>query len=339
MSRSATSTASCRRATSARCKNEILEWRLDKSAAINGARGRRDVARLTSRVRRGPRLHVAGGAAMFSPAASLFSLPRQQDGFRKLTANWHGTSTSGRCTRTSSPTVQGREPPVHVRRRLHPAARPETDCIKRAALRLPHEVCARQRLSPPQGETRAGARQKLRRSPLSAESAMLYETRQPRAKLSLYPTCGIGHRSHRRVLPPNRAITPTDDDRRRGVEFRQRIAPWASTHGSTRRSTSSRSPAPQALRRARHRHPRATCCTATWHLLPGLNTDSRHNAYVLRLGKRRACPACAAAAQANRSRRSPRDARGPDHANTSCRNSSSRPRGSPAPPSTPPDRP
>jgi Xaa-Pro aminopeptidase len=278
----------------ARLQNEILEWRLDN---ILPAVMRREGVEMWLVVNfeydEDPVYMSLVAQPMFSARRlSILLFHDSKDGFRKLTANWHGTSTSGPMytniftDRSRGANHQFTAVADYIRKHD-----PKTIGINYAPHVGYHDEFAHGNgLSAfHKAKLEQALEKKYVDRLVSAEKVAMgwYETRSPR-ELSLYRhLAGIGHDLIAEFFS-NRAITPdvtTTDD----VEWwiRQRITAlgldtWFHPSIDIKRSPADRKRYGErdtVIRRGDLLH----CDVGISYL--GLNTDMQHNAYVLRLGE------------------------------------------------------
>jgi Xaa-Pro aminopeptidase len=278
----------------ARLQNEILEWRLDNILpAIMRREGLEMWLVVNFEYDEDPVYLSLVAQPMFSARRlSILLFHDSKEGFRKLTANWHGTSTSGPMyTNIFTDRSKGANHQFTVAADYIRKHDPKTIGINYAPHFDYHDEFAHGNgLS---AFHKAKLEQALDRKYVdrlvSAEKVAIgwYETRSPR-ELSLYRhLAGIGHDLIAEFFS-NRAITPdvtTADD----VEWwiRQRITAlgldtWFHPSIDIKRSPEDRKRYGErdtVIRRGDLLH----CDVGISYL--GLTTDMQHNAYVLRLGE------------------------------------------------------
>jgi Xaa-Pro aminopeptidase len=278
----------------ARLQNEILEWRLDNVLpAIMRREGVEMWLVVNFEYDEDPVYMSLVAQPMFSARRlSILIFHDSKDGFRKLTANWHGTSTSGPMyTNIFSDRSKGANHQFTVVADYIRQHDPKTIGINYAPHFDYHDEFAHGNgLS---AFHKAKIEQALDRKyvdrlvPAEKVAMGWYETRGPR-ELSLYRhLAGITHDLIAEFFS-NRAITPdvtTADD----VEWwiRQRInalglETWFHPSVDIKRSPADRKlygERDSVIRRGDLLH----CDVGITYL--GLNTDMQHNAYVLRPGE------------------------------------------------------
>ena len=278
----------------ARVQNEMLEWRLDNILpAIMRREGLEMWLVVNFEYDEDPVYMSLVAQPMFSARRlSILIFHDSRDGFRKLTANWHGTSTSGPMyTNLFTDRSKGANHQFTVVADYIRKHDPKTIGINYAPHFEYHDEFAHGNgLS---AFHKAKLEQALDKTYVdrlvSAEKVAIgwYETRSPR-ELSLYRhLAGIGHDLIAEFFS-NRVITPdvtTADD----VEWwiRQRITAlgldtWFHPSIDIKRSPEDRKRYGErdtVIRRGDLLH----CDVGISYL--GLTTDMQHNAYVLRLGE------------------------------------------------------
>ncbi|MCU0252676.1 MAG: aminopeptidase P family protein [Vicinamibacterales bacterium] len=278
----------------ARVQNEILEWRLDNILpAIMRREGLEMWLVVTFEYAEDPVYMTLVSQPMFSARRlSILLFHDSKDGFRKLTANWHGASTSGPMykniftDRSKGANHQFTVVADYIRQHD-----PKTIGINYAPHFDYHDEFAHGNgLS---AFHKAKLEQALDRKYVdrlvSAEQVAMgwYETRSPR-ELSLYRhLAGIGHDLIAEFFS-NRVITPdvtTADDVRWWIRDRINglgLDTWFHPSIDITRSPADRKrygEGDRVIRRGDLLH----CDVGITYL--GLNTDMQHNAYVLRLGE------------------------------------------------------
>jgi Xaa-Pro aminopeptidase len=278
----------------ARLQNEILEWRLDNILpAIMRREGVEMWLVVNFEYDEDPVYMSLVAQPMFSARRlSILLFHDSKEGFRKLTANWHGTSTSGPMyTNIFTDRSKGANHQFTVVADYIRQHDPKTIGINYAPHFDYHDEFAHGNgLSAfHKAKLEQALDKKYVDRLVSAEKVAMgwYETRSPR-ELSLYRhLAGIGHDLIAEFFS-NRAITPdvtTADD----VEWwvRQRITAlgldtWFHPSIDIKRSPADRKRYGErdtVIRRGDLLH----CDVGISYL--GLTTDMQHNAYVLRLGE------------------------------------------------------
>jgi Xaa-Pro aminopeptidase len=278
----------------ARVQNEILEWRLDNILpAVMRREGLEMWLVVNFEYDEDPVYMSLVAQPMFSARRlSILLFHDSKDGFRKLTANWHGTSTSGPMyTNIFTDRSKGANHQFTVVADYVRQHDPQTIGINYAPHFDYHDEFAHGNgLSAfHKAKLEQALDKKYVDRLVSAEKVAIgwYETRSPR-ELSLYRhLAGIGHDLVAEFFS-NRAITPdvtTADD----VEWwiRQRITSlgldtWFHPSIDIKRSPADRrryGERDTVIRRGDLLH----CDVGISYL--GLTTDMQHNAYVLRLGE------------------------------------------------------
>jgi Xaa-Pro aminopeptidase len=278
----------------ARVQNEILEWRLDNILpAVMRREGLEMWLVVNFEYAEDPVYMTLVSQPMFSARRlSILLFHDSKDGFRKLTANWHGASTSGPMyTNIFTDRSKGANHQFTVVADYIRKHDPKTIGINYAPHFDYHDEFAHGNgLSAfHKAKLEQALDKKYVDRLVSAEKVAMgwYETRSPR-ELSLYRhLAGIGHDLiaeffSNRVITPD--VTTTDD-----VEWwiRQRITAlgldtWFHPSIDIKRSPADRKRYGErdtVIRRGDLLH----CDVGISYL--GLTTDMQHNAYVLRLGE------------------------------------------------------